>query len=128
MTLRRRAATVLLGCLLTAGCAAADPVGTESTTATVPEDPASVVVEVRLAAGSVSPVDERREAKVGQPVEIVVDSDTTDELHVHGTPEHTFPIVAATGQRFRFTVDVPGRVELELHRAHRTVVTLLVRG
>ena len=128
MTLRRRAATVLLGCLLTAGCAAADPAGTESTTATEPGDPASVVVEVRLAAGSVSPVDERREAKVGQPVEIVVDSDTTDELHVHATPEHTFPIVAATGQRFRFTVDVPGRVELELHRAHRTVVTLLVRG
>ncbi|WP_109525970.1 MULTISPECIES: hypothetical protein [Nocardia] len=128
MTLRRRAAAVLLGCLLTAGCAAADPAGTESATTTAPGDPASVVVDVRIAAGSVSPVDQRREAKVGQPVEIVVDSDTTDELHVHATPEHTFPIAAATGQRFRFTVDIPGRVELELHRAHRTVVTLLVRG
>lgn len=121
----RRFATVLLAGLLATGCAAADPRHTEPTTAS--SDPA-IVIEVVVAGGAVRPVDARRDARVGQPVELVVDSDAEDEMHVHGTPEHTFRIAAAPAQRFRFTVEVPGRVEVELHRADRTVVTLLVRA
>jgi hypothetical protein len=48
-------------------------------------------------------------------------------LHVHAEPDHTFAITPGAGQRFRFTVDIPGRVEIELHHADRTVATLLVR-
>ncbi|MCC3330916.1 hypothetical protein [Nocardia abscessus] len=126
-SVRRRVALVLLGGLLVAGCASTDPATTTSTTA-VAEDPDSLVVAVRIAEGSVSPADVRLETRVGRPIEIVVDSDTDDELHVHATPEHTFAVTPGTGQRFRFTVDVPGRVEIELHHARRTVATLLVRG
>ncbi|MBH0776767.1 hypothetical protein [Nocardia bovistercoris] len=121
-----RFAAVLLTGLLATGCAAADPGRPASTTAS--GDAAAIVIEVRIADGSVRPVDARRDARVGEPVELVVDSDTEDEIHVHGTPEHTFRVAAAPAQRFQFTVAVPGRVEVELHRADRTVVTLLVRA
>ncbi|GAA5051273.1 hypothetical protein GCM10023318_22460 [Nocardia callitridis] len=83
---------------------------------------------MRIAGGQVTPADQRFDAKVGQPVEIVVDSDAEDELHVHAAPQHTFAVTPGAGQRFRFSVDVPGRVEVELHHADRTVVTLLVRA
>ncbi|MFE7747048.1 hypothetical protein [Nocardia sp. NPDC057455] len=124
---RHWGALVLVGGLLVAGCAASDPAGSAPTT-TVAGDSDSLVVAVRIAGGSVSPAGVRLETTVGRPIEIVVDSDTDDELHVHATPEHTFAITPGTGLRFRFTVDVPGRVEIELHHARRTVATLLVRG
>ncbi|WP_174187355.1 hypothetical protein [Nocardia barduliensis] len=121
------ALVLLLGGVLVAGCAATDSATTTSTSA-IAEDSDSLVVAVRIAGGSVSPADVRLETRVGRPIEIVVDSDAHDELHVHASPEHTFAVTPGTGQRFRFTVDVPGRVEIELHHARRTVATLLVRG
>jgi hypothetical protein len=36
-------------------------------------------------------------------------------------------VAPAADQSFEFTVDVPGRVEVELHELHRTVVTIQVR-
>ncbi|MEU2041850.1 hypothetical protein [Nocardia niwae] len=126
-SVRRWGALVLLSGLLVTGCASTDP--TTAPAASVPTgDSDALVVAVRIAAGSVSPADARLETRVGRPIEVVVDSDTDDELHVHAAPEHTFAITPGAGQRFRFTVDVPGRVEIELHHARRTVATLLVRG
>ncbi|WP_039798719.1 hypothetical protein [Nocardia araoensis] len=126
-SVRRWGALVLLSGLLVTGCASSDPASTPSTSGTAGDSDA-LVVAVRIAAGSVSPADVRLETRVGRPIEVVVDSDAEDELHVHATPQHTFAITPGTGQRFRFTVDVPGRVEIELHHARRTVATLLVRG
>ncbi|MGW4720182.1 hypothetical protein [Nocardia sp. NPDC004260] len=123
----RWGALVLLSGLLVSGCASSDP-DTASRASATAGDSESLVVAVRIAAGSVSPADVRLETRVGRPIEVVVDSDADDELHVHGTPQHTFAITPGAGQRFRFTVDVPGRVEIELHHARRTVATLLVRG
>ncbi len=48
-----------------------------------------------------------------------VNSDVADELHVHSTPEHTFKIEAKPTQQFQFTVDVPGKVDVELHQAEQ---------
>ncbi|MBF6346909.1 hypothetical protein [Nocardia cyriacigeorgica] len=87
----------------------------------------ALAIEVRIADGSVTPVNARLDATVGRPIELVVDSDTEEELHVHATPEHTFAVLPGTGQRFAFTVEVPGRVEIELHGSHRTVATVDVR-
>lgn len=126
-SLRRWGALVVLSGLLVTGCASSEPPTAPSTSAPA-GDSDSLVVAVRIAAGSVSPADVRLETRVGRPIEVVVDSDADDELHVHATPQHTFAITPGTGQRFRFTVDVPGRVEIELHLAGRTVATLLVRG
>ncbi|GGL01712.1 hypothetical protein [Nocardia jinanensis] len=113
--------------LLMAGCASSEPERSGASDASASQGIESVIVAVRIADGTVTPVDARLEARVGRPIEIVVDSDTDDELHVHAEPDHTFAITPGTGQRFRFTVDVPGRVEIELHHAGHTVATLLVR-
>ncbi|MBF6353930.1 hypothetical protein IU449_05090 [Nocardia higoensis] len=87
----------------------------------------AVTVDIRIAGGSVTPVNARAEAHVGEPVTLVIDSDTDDELHIHATPEHTFTVRAGADQRFTFAVDVPGRVDVELHRAKVTVTTIYVR-
>ncbi|VFA90804.1 Uncharacterised protein [Nocardia farcinica] len=104
----------------------AEDFASASTAASNPAEDA-VVVDVRIAGGTVTPTNAQAEAKVGRPITLVVDSDAEDELHVHASPEHTFPVRVGAGQRFTFTVDVPGRVEVELHDAGRTVTTLLVR-
>ncbi|TQM32325.1 hypothetical protein [Nocardia bhagyanarayanae] len=109
------------------GCATEDAPSTPRPGASSPAEADAVVVRFRIANGSVSPVNERREAKIGQPIELVVDSDAEDELHVHATPEQTFAVRPEAGQRFQFTVAVPGRVEIELHRVHKTVATVVVR-
>ncbi|MGY0497555.1 hypothetical protein ACWZHB_03535 [Nocardia sp. FBN12] len=109
-------AALLLGC--------SSGAGSDST-----DDPANAarVIDIRIANGAVSPANTRTEAEVGQRIVLRVDSDTTDELHVHSAPAHTFPVAAASGQQFDFTVTVPGQVEIELHHLGRTVTTLLVR-
>ncbi|WP_446223406.1 hypothetical protein ACTWPB_27645 [Nocardia sp. IBHARD005] len=124
MTLRRLRfglLTVAAGSLLV-GCAAGE--GSEPA-----NDPARAArtIDIRIANGAVSPANTRAEAEVGQRIVVRVDSDTTDELHVHSAPAHTFPVAAASGQQFDFTVTVPGQVEIELHHLGRTVTTLLVR-
>ncbi|WP_327151255.1 hypothetical protein [Nocardia sp. NBC_01329] len=116
--------SVLALAVLVAGCASSEP---ERSGASASWTAESVIVPVRIADGAVTPADARFEARVGQPIEIVVDSDTDDELHVHAEPDHTFAVTPGTGERFRFTVEVPGRVEIELHHAGHTVATLLVR-
>ncbi|MBF6329434.1 hypothetical protein [Nocardia transvalensis] len=109
------------------GCGAEEPTRTGESAGTASATAETVTIRVRIADGSVTPANAQDEAKVGQPVVLLVSSDSEDELHVHATPEHTFAVSAAPDQRFEFTVQVPGRVEIELHRTHRTVTTLLVR-
>lgn len=86
-----------------------------------------LVLDVAIDAGTVSPVNERFDAVVGEPVTLRVDSDAEDELHVHSVPEHSFDVTAASGQIFEFTVDVPGTVAIELHHSGKTVANLVVR-
>ena len=67
------------------------------------------------------------QAKVGQPITVQVTSDAPDELHVHSTPDHEFEIAAAPNQTFQFTIDMPGSVDVELHKLDKTVATIQVR-
>lgn len=113
--------------LVLAGCSSAPeapPPSPESSSAPAEVGP---VLDITIAGGTVTPTNGELEARVGMPITLVVSSDVADELHVHALPEHTFDVVPAAGQSFQFTVDVPGRVEVELHEAHRTVVTIQVR-
>ncbi|NEW38129.1 hypothetical protein GV793_04290 [Nocardia cyriacigeorgica] len=117
---------------MTLGCSTSEEAAPAQTTAAQASATGSaaadaVVIEVRIAGSSVTPVNARLDATVGQPIELVVDSDVEEELHVHATPEYTFPVRPEAGQRFRFTVEVPGRVEIELHGSHRTVAMVDVR-
>lgn len=75
----------------------------------------------------VTPTNAEAQAVAGQPIVLEVNSDAPDSIHVHSVPAHVFDVQARPGQRFEFTVDVPGRVDVELHELNRTVVTLTVR-
>ncbi|WP_267307909.1 hypothetical protein [Mycobacterium barrassiae] len=124
--------------LLTAGCGGNE--GQESTeagpsaTAVNPSEmadqqapPARVVVNVMIEGGNVTPVNEQLEASVDQPIILRVNSDVADELHVHSNPEHTFKNEPKPGQSFQFSVNVPGKVDVELHQLKKTIATITVQ-
>ncbi|MEZ0339438.1 hypothetical protein ACAG25_05575 [Mycobacterium sp. pV006] len=129
------AAVVLVGCGNSSETAQDPAAATSEPAATAPAGDAGdtgqqqeqVALDVTIADGRVTPTNEQLQASVGQPIVIRVDSDAADELHVHSTPEHTFPVAAAPGQEFEFTVEMPGRVDVELHNTHTTIATILVR-
>lgn len=130
--------------LLTAGCGGGgDTASTGSSTsgsatATTPsgtaapeltdqqEAPARLNIDVTIKGGQVTPTNEQFETRVNQPIVVRVNSDTADELHVHSNPEHSFTIEPKSGQAFQFTVDVPGKVDVELHEANKTIATINV--
>jgi ABC-type glycerol-3-phosphate transport system substrate-binding protein len=128
--------------LLLAGCGggeSADAPGSSSQGTTAPSarppnsmtdgqaPPEQLAIDVTIKGGKVTPTNEQLQAEVGEPIVVRVDSDATDELHVHSTPEHSFDVGIGPGQSFQFTVSVPGRVDIELHQLHATVATIQVR-
>jgi hypothetical protein len=89
--------------------------------------PSNLTVNVTIANGQVTPSNATLQAKVSQPITLRVTSDAVDELHVHSTPDHKFPVAVAPNQTFQFSVDVPGNVDVELHHLDRTIATIQVR-
>lgn len=87
----------------------------------------ALVVDVTIAHGQVTPANATLQAKVGQPITFRVTSDAADELHVHSVPDHKFEVAAAPNQKFQFSIDVPGSVDVELHHLDRTIATIQVR-
>jgi hypothetical protein len=88
---------------------------------------AALVVDVTIAKGQVTPTNATLQTKVGQPITLRVTSDATDEPHVHSSPDHKFQVAAAPNQKFQFTVDVPGNVEVQLHHLDHTIATIQVQ-
>jgi hypothetical protein len=89
--------------------------------------PTQLVIDVIIKGGDVTPTNEQLKAGVKEPIVVHVDSDAADELHVHSTPEHSFNVQAKQMQSFQFTVDVPGKVDVELHKLHKTIATIQVQ-
>jgi len=87
----------------------------------------AVVLDITIADGAVTPAGESVEATVGQPIELRVDSDAAEELHVHSNPEHAFEVQPGNGQVFTFSVQQPGQVEIETHETGVVVAELVVR-
>ena len=118
------------GLLLAACGSPQDTAPASSSTASAAPSPAApdaTSLDINIAGGQVTPVNAELEANVGQPITLNVISDADDELHVHAVPERSFEVRPGAGEIFEFTVDVPGRVEVELHHLNRTVVTIQVR-
>ena len=138
MTKSRALIVLAAAALITTGCGSSSD--TESTPASPSETtvnpsqmedhqapPERLTVDVTIQAGNVTPSNEQLTATVKQPIIIRVNSDAADELHVHSNPEHTFKVEAKQGQSFQFTVDVPGKVDVELHQRKRTIATIAVQ-
>jgi hypothetical protein len=124
--------------LITAGCGGSD--GGESAPASSPPStvnpsdmaneqapPARLVIDVTIQGGNVTPTNEQLQAALNEQIIIRVNSDAADQLHVHSTPEHTFNVEAKPAQSFQFTVDVLGKVDIELHQHKRTIATVQVQ-
>lgn len=121
-----RAVTAVLSvAAITAGCHA--PPRPSGAAATGNSSPPATVISLEIAGGAVTPTNEEFQAQVKQPIELRVNSDTDDELHVHAVPEHTFTVRPERDQTFTFSVDVPGQVEIELHELGRTVAIIQVQ-
>lgn len=131
---------VVVGGVSACGSSATEGTGTSSSAATssstavssVPgsssqASPTGLVVDVTISGGKVTPRNASYDATVKEPISFRVSSDTEDELHVHSTPDHEFEITAAPNQIFDFTVDVPGRVDVELHHLNVVIATITVR-
>ena len=84
-------------------------------------------MDVTIANGQVTPTNATLQAKVKEQITLHVTSDATDELHVHSVPDHKFEVAAAPNQTFQFSVDVPGKVDVELHHLKRTIATIQIQ-
>lgn len=130
------AATVVLtgAVLATAGCTSStgqQPDRSSATAAPALSDqqapPERVVIDVTIKNGQATPVNQQVQAAARQPIIIRVTSDAEDELHVHASPEHTFAVKPETLQSFQFEVEVPGKVDVEMHDLNRVVATITVQ-
>ena len=89
--------------------------------------PARVIIDATIAKGVVTPTNEQLQAKVNETIIVRIDSDAEDELHVHSTPDRTFKVEAKPNQSFQFSVSVPGKVDIELHKANKVIATVDVQ-
>ncbi len=92
------------------------------------DERAPVVVDITIANGQVNPDAADVDVAVGEQVQLRVDSDAVDELHVHSAPEEQeFEVAAAEGQTFEFVAEQPGQFDVELHSSDTLVARLVVR-
>lgn len=99
-----------------------------STTTTVPATTTTVddtvVFGISVAGGQL--VSERRaEVKLGDNVRLVVESDTADELHVHGY-DLIADVVPGQITELTFVAEIPGIFEVEFESSHLQVLELVV--
>ena len=135
MTAVRAVLAVAVASLVVAGCGAPSTGATPPAPTSAPvaqaaptsPQPPRLIIATSISGGAVTPTNAELEATVGEPIELRVDSDVADQLHIHSNPEHTFTVEARRGQSFEFRVDVPGRVAVELHELDRTIATIQVR-
>jgi hypothetical protein len=105
---------------------AASPGSSSLPTASSPA-PAAVAIPIRFRDGQLITPAALVTASVGQPIDLLVTSDSDQEIHVHSTPEHEYRVKAgAHHQSFEFTVDTPGTIEVESHTLDALIVKLQV--
>ena len=141
MTTSRTLLILTTTALITAGCGGSNTSVTASgsTSASQPSTvapsdmsneqapPSRLVVDVTIKGGQVTPTNQQLQAGIKEQIVVRVNSDAADELHVHSTPEHSFNVEAKPNQSFQFSVDVPGKVDIELHKLNKTIATIQVQ-
>jgi hypothetical protein len=86
---------------------------------------ADATIEIEYTAGEVVVVDARPSVQLNSVVEVVLTSDTAEELHIHGY-DLIVEVGAGETQRVRFTADIPGIFEVELEQSGTPVLDLTV--
>lgn len=82
------------------------------------------VTEIEIRNGSVVGGAEQIEVETGERIEFVVQSDTPDEIHVHGY-EITEQVGPGDPARFSFPADLEGIYEVEAHDIGHVVIAEL---
>lgn len=123
------AAATAVGCSSTSTTSspstnATSPAATSAATTTSVAAQAGPVLDVTIANGEVTPANSALQAHVGQTITVHVTSDAADELHVHSTPDREFVVSATPNQTFTFTIDNPGKIEVELHHLDKAIATI----
>jgi hypothetical protein len=84
-----------------------------------------VTIDITVKDGKVTPHGDRVKAKVGQPVTLNIDADTSGEIHVHSSPEQEIEFAKGTSTK-ELTIDRPGIVDVEDHALEEVIVQLEV--
>jgi hypothetical protein len=82
-------------------------------------------IDITIKGGKVTPHGDRVKAKVGQPVTLNIDADTSGEIHVHSSPEQEIAFDKGTSTK-KLTIDQPGIVDVEDHALGQVIVQLEV--
>ena len=99
---------------------------TPGSTTSAPDDGVQVI-EVTVTGGQPEGGARTESVDVGDEVELRVTADAADEVHVHGY-ELVLELHPDETATLRFTADLPGRWEVELHEAEVELLQLEVRG
>jgi pyruvate/2-oxoglutarate dehydrogenase complex dihydrolipoamide acyltransferase (E2) component len=101
----------------------APPATTATETAPAPDEPVTIRIAVP---GDTAPTVRKLSVSRGRRVELVVESELADHVHLHG-----YDLTAAVGPgrtgRIAFAADAPGRFEVELEDRHLAIAELEVR-
>jgi hypothetical protein len=114
-------ATLLVAAMSLTACA--DDSGKGSNAAT--SGGGGTTVSITIRDGKVTPNGDRVKAKIGEPVTLKIDADTSGEIHVHSTPEQELEFEKGTSTK-KLTIDKPGIVDVEDHALGQVIVQLEV--
>ena len=84
------------------------------------------VVEVTIAGGQVQTADRRVIVTLNSRVRLIVASDISDEVHIHGVDEYV-DLRAGETATYDFVANIPGTFEVELHEAGDLLFSLQVQ-
>ena len=108
----------------------ASPSASETPSPTPSETSAanSVIIDITIADGQVSPNGEKVSVEVGQTIVLNVTSDEHDELHAH-TEGDGFELEVPAGKKVsgEFTINSPGSYAVESHHLEKVIVILNAR-
>jgi hypothetical protein len=98
--------------------------GTATTTAPAAPGPTTIAIVVKQ--GRPSGGIKRPTVEKGDEVVLVIRTDAGEEIHLHGYDIEK-PVTPGTPVRIRFTANLPGRFELELHDPDALLAVIEVR-
>jgi hypothetical protein len=123
----RRTTALVTALLLTllSLTACSDDSGSTGSTGSSGSGGKGTTIEITIKGGKVTPHGDRVKAKVGQPVTLNIDADTSGEIHVHSSPEQEIAFDKGTSTK-KLTIDQPGIVDVEDHALDQVIVQLEV--